>query len=171
MVENGMVRKFLVIHVWAENLCLAGKLAVIQIVLFGSGCIFLKKEWAGGTGISRFLSCADFQRLKKHEKWLRPEGRSHLQLVKKLVFCTAFTSAQGELEGAKPASNWIKCPGSHCAARSSARQKGFSCYQATKGRACFQTVKKVRSDFFDSLRTSPPAGGDVLSFSKNLLFA
>ena len=44
MVENGMVRKFLVIAVWTEDIRFAGKLAVIQIVLFGSGCIFLKKE-------------------------------------------------------------------------------------------------------------------------------
>ena len=60
---------------------------------------------------------------------------------------------QGELEGAKPTSNRIKMP---CKAlRSKAcreRREDFCVAQQHKNLALFQAVKKVRTDFFDSLK-------------------
>ena len=41
-----------------------------------------------------------------------------LRLSKNLNLCLAAAKMQGgELEGAKPASNWIKCPAKPCTAR------------------------------------------------------
>ena len=57
------------------------------------------------------------------------------------------------LEGAQPASNGIECPAMPCAARFAASEaRTFVPLCGTKVTAFLKAVRKVRPDFFDSLR-------------------
>ena len=73
-------------------------------------------------------------------------------MSKNLLFANGSSFTQGELEGAKPASNRIKCRAKTCFARRAWSEATiFVPRGGTKKTTLFQVVEKVK-DFFDNLK-------------------
>ena len=89
----------------------------------------------------------------KKNKQGRGQNALSLQLVEKpKSVLSSCKNAGGELEGAKPASNWIKCPAKPCAARrAESEARIFVLRSSTKIWHYFR-LQKVQTDFFDSLK-------------------
>ena len=74
--------------------------------------------------------------------------RTCSQLVEKPKSVLSSCKMQGELEGAKPASNWIKCPAKPCAARrAESEARIFVLRSSTKIWHYFRLSKKSKRTF------------------------
>ena len=101
----------------------------------------------------RLLSKFPFLSLHKiNAKGLRHLPKPFCCASKSLLFTNGSSFTQGELEGAKPASNWIKCRAKPCFARRAWSEATIFVPQGgTKITALFQAVEKAKG-FSDSLK-------------------
>ena len=92
-----------------------------------------------------------------------------LSLSINILHTISSSSTQGELEGAKPASNWIKCRAKPCLARRAWSEATIFVPQGvTKITTLFQAAEKA-GGFFDSLRNGAAKAAPFLGFPRYLL--
>ena len=92
-----------------------------------------------------------------------------LSLSINILHTISSSSTQGELEGAKPASNQIKCRAKPCLARRAWSEATiFVPQDGTKITTLFQAAEKA-GGFFDSLRNGAAKAAPFLGFPRYLL--
>ena len=143
-----------------RNLLVANSQKSVKIVRFGNRLPRQSADWRGNDRLfrqpclslwERWPSAARTERANKKEP---PSGGSFSLSINPL-YGVSGSFTQGELEGAKPASNRIKCRAKPCLARRAWSESTIFVPQgSTKITTLFQAVERAKG-FFDSLERLP----------------